>query len=84
LSRSRRVYDLTLIATVLSAEAEPLGQVQPGSRNALVFGNESEGLSTEWIDLCDRRITIPMRGGTDSLNVAVAAGIVLYHFDPLR
>jgi tRNA G18 (ribose-2'-O)-methylase SpoU len=29
---------------------------------------------------CDRRVTIPMQLGTDSLNVAVAAGIILYHF----
>jgi tRNA G18 (ribose-2'-O)-methylase SpoU len=38
-----------------------------------------EGLSPEWIVRCDQRITIPMRPGAESLNVAVAAGIVLYH-----
>jgi tRNA G18 (ribose-2'-O)-methylase SpoU len=73
-----------LFATVLGDHAEPLGQVHPGPRNVLVFGNESDGLSRDWIEFCDRQITIPMRGGTDSLNVAVAAGIVLHHFDPLR
>jgi tRNA G18 (ribose-2'-O)-methylase SpoU len=32
------------------------------------------------LSACDRKITIPMGLGTDSLNVAVAAGIFLYHF----
>jgi tRNA(Leu) C34 or U34 (ribose-2'-O)-methylase TrmL len=30
--------------------------------------------------VCPRRVTIPMKLGTDSLNLAVAAGIFLYHF----
>lgn len=47
---------------------------------ALLFGCEGHGLSAEWISLCPRRVTIPMRAGTDSLNVAVASGIFLYHF----
>ena len=46
----------------------------------LLFGNEAQGLSKEWLDLCQRRVTIPMRHGTDSRNVAVAAGVFLYHF----
>ena len=49
-------------------------------RTALVFGNEAHGLGDEWSRLCHRRVTIPMQRGTDSLNVAVAAGIFLYHF----
>jgi tRNA G18 (ribose-2'-O)-methylase SpoU len=75
-------YKYSLFATVLDANAEPLGEVRPSPRSLVVFGNEHDGLSRDWIDLCDRKITIPMRGGTDSLNVAVAAGIFLYHFDP--
>lgn len=48
-------------------------------RMALLFGNEANGLGSDWIELCDRRLTIPM-SGADSLNVAVAAGIFLHHF----
>jgi RNA methyltransferase, TrmH family len=47
-------------------------------RLALVLGDEDQGVSREWLDRC-RAITIPMRSGTCSLNVAVAAGILLYH-----
>ena len=59
--------------------AEPLGQVRRPARLALLFGNEANGLAPEWLELCDRRLTIPMQAA-DSLNVAVAAGIFLYHF----
>lgn len=84
LKRLTTKYDYSLFATVLDEHAEPLGEVRPSPRSLVVFGNEHDGLSPDWIDFCDRKITIPMRGGTDSLNVAVAAGIFLYHFDPNR
>ena len=58
---------------------EPLGQAGRPARLALLFGNEANGLDPEWLELCDRRLTIPMHAA-DSLNVAVAAGIFLYHF----
>jgi TrmH family RNA methyltransferase len=45
---------------------------------AVVFGNESDGLSPELKDACDLLVRIPMWGGAHSLNVTVAAGILLY------
>lgn len=69
-----------LFATVLDESAEALGEVDPPARMAILFGNEAQGLSSEHVALCDRRVTIPMKLGTDSLNVAVAAGVFLYHF----
>ncbi|MBW9156579.1 TrmH family RNA methyltransferase [Clostridium tagluense] len=41
-------------------------------------GNEGNGISTEVYDLCDLKIKIPMPGGAESLNVAVAASIMMY------
>jgi tRNA G18 (ribose-2'-O)-methylase SpoU len=67
------------LATVLNDAAEPLETVIPPSRMAVVFGSEAQGLDAETIAHCDRRITIPMKLGTDSLNVAVATGIFLFH-----
>lgn len=58
---------------------EPLDQAGRPTRLALLFGNEANGLGSEWLELCDRRLTIPMHGA-DSLNVAIAAGIFLHHF----
>jgi tRNA G18 (ribose-2'-O)-methylase SpoU len=69
-----------LAATVLSVRAEPLHTFDRRDRIALLFGNEAEGLADEWVSACDVQLTIPMSGGTDSLNVALAAGIFLHHF----
>ncbi len=43
-----------------------------------IVGNESEGLSEEALNAASERVTIPMPGGTDSLNVAVSASVLLY------
>ena len=48
-------------------------------RLALVLGDEDQGVDRDWLDRCRRTITIPMRSGASSLNVSVAAGILLYH-----
>lgn len=70
-----------LIATVLDETATPLKKetVRPG-RTALLFGNEGFGLEAEVVALADRRVTIPMERGSDSLNVSMAAGVFLYHY----
>lgn len=47
-------------------------------RTVLVLGGEGKGISRMIREVCDKRITIPCRGHIDSLNVSVAAGILLY------
>lgn len=44
----------------------------------LLLGNESNGLSAESLQLVDNNIIIPMRGGSESLNVAMAGTVLLY------
>ena len=44
----------------------------------LMMGSEQKGLQEEHLTLCDALVTIPMNGSVDSLNVAVAASIVLF------
>ncbi len=78
--RLREQWKFELLATVLDNAAAPLSDAPRGSRVALLVGNEADGLDERWQSLCDRRLTIPMRLGTDSLNVSVAAGIFLHHF----
>lgn len=45
---------------------------------AIVVGNENSGITREALDVCSLRIRIPMAAGQDSLNVGVAAGVMLY------
>jgi tRNA G18 (ribose-2'-O)-methylase SpoU len=80
LERLRGEFGLQLAATVLDADAEPLETARRPARLAILLGSEGHGLERSLVVRCDRRITIPMQRGTDSLNVAVAAGIFLYHF----
>ena len=46
----------------------------------LLLGNEQKGLSTEQTSACDVAVSLPMKGRVSSLNLAVAAGILLYYF----
>lgn len=52
--------------------------VQYPERCAFVFGNEVGGVSLDVLAECDEVIEIPMRGEKESLNVSVAAGVVLF------
>lgn len=54
--------------------------VDAGTRYALVVGNEVDGVSSEVVDRCDHWLEIPQSGTKHSLNVAVSAGIALWHF----
>jgi 23S rRNA (guanosine2251-2'-O)-methyltransferase len=45
---------------------------------AIVMGSEESGISEEYLKMCDKDVQIPMMGETQSLNVAVSAGIILF------
>ncbi|MBU3822893.1 RNA methyltransferase [Flavobacteriaceae bacterium XHP0103] len=45
---------------------------------AIVVGTEATGLSNEWLEHADQNIIIPMQGEIDSMNVSVAAGILIF------
>jgi 23S rRNA (guanosine2251-2'-O)-methyltransferase len=53
--------------------------VEPAQKTAVVFGNEVSGVSPELLQGCSGSIEIPQFGMKHSLNVSVAAGIVLWH-----
>ncbi|MXX32395.1 MAG: RNA methyltransferase [Chloroflexi bacterium] len=68
-------------ATVLATEAagEPLSEVQIPGRVVWLFGNEGSGISPALEPLIDHRVSVPISGSVESLNVGVAAGIILHH-----
>lgn len=59
----------------------PLKEVERPKKPLLFLGNEANGLSDDAKRFCER-ITIPLQGGVESLNVATAAAILMYHFLP--
>lgn len=63
-------------------EGEPLGEVVAPDALALVVGNEGAGLTPDALARVARRVSIPIEPDVESLNVAVAAGILLFHFRP--
>jgi tRNA G18 (ribose-2'-O)-methylase SpoU len=78
LNKLRDRLGVSIVATVLDESAEKLPQFDWPDRSAILFGNEFAGLDEDMLAVCDRRVTIPMPAGVDSLNLAVAAGIFLY------
>ncbi len=68
-------------ASVVAAEAsgEPLEGIEVPHRVVWLFGNEGSGVSTELQPLVDQRVSVPIADAVDSLNVNVAAGIILHH-----
>ena len=63
-----------------AGDGEPLPGLAPPDRLALAVGNEAGGLTDETRRRAARRVSIPIAPGVESLNVAVAAGILLYSF----
>ncbi|HEY6002288.1 MAG TPA: RNA methyltransferase [Anaeromyxobacter sp.] len=72
-----RAGGFAIYATRLGEGARGLGDLSFAGKVALVFGNESRGVSEEALALADASFAIPMRGFVQSLNVSVAAAISL-------
>ncbi|MFE6733486.1 TrmH family RNA methyltransferase [Microbacterium sp. NPDC057650] len=72
--------DYVVAGMTLGEEAIALDELvaERCKRLALVFGTEGDGISPETDALLDRRATIPMMGGVDSLNVAAASAVAFY------
>ncbi|HEY6555373.1 MAG TPA: RNA methyltransferase [Vicinamibacteria bacterium] len=72
-----RALGLKIVATVAQG-GSPYTSVRFEDPTALVLGSEGPGLPPELLRLVDERVTIPLRPPVESLNVGVAAGIVLF------
>ncbi|MDM7517618.1 RNA methyltransferase [Lentilactobacillus sp. TOM.63] len=65
--------------TELNDQAVSYANVTPTQTFGLVMGNEGNGVSPEILSWTDQNLYIPMKGEAESLNVAVATGILLFH-----
>ncbi len=73
-----------IVALEQSKKAVDFREFRPRYPLALILGNEVRGLSKTLLRKCDKIIQIPMSGKKESLNVAVAAGVVLFSLGPTR
>ncbi len=78
LERLRTEHGFRLVAAERTARSVSLASYRPSSRIVLLLGNEGRGLEPCWLDMADEVVQIDLADGVDSLNVAVAAGIVMY------
>jgi TrmH family RNA methyltransferase len=72
-----RAHGLRVFATVPRG-GTPLPACDLRGPSGILLGGEGGGLPKTWVDSADQRVTIPMRGQVESLNVAIAAALVLY------
>lgn len=68
---------ITIYSAMLQ-ESMPYIDIDFGGASAIVVGPESTGLSKIWRSTANKKIQIPMLGDLDSLNVSVAAGVLLF------
>jgi len=73
-----------VIATVAEPGATSLGAHRFEPNDLVVFGSESRGLPAELVASSDVALTIPLLGETQSLNLAVSLGIVLFEVERQR
>ncbi len=66
------------MAAVVDSGAVPVESADYSGGCAVIIGNEGSGIPKEHVRLCRERITIRMRGNANSLNAAMAAGIILW------
>lgn len=60
-------------------QANIYNQLKVPDKTALIVGNEGAGIHANLLEAADRSVTIPIHGKAESLNVHVAAGILMYY-----
>lgn len=69
---------MQVLATTFSDSAIDFREVDYTRPTAIIMGNERDGVSKQAIEAADQHIIIPMIGMVQSLNVSVAAGLIMY------
>ena len=67
----------SIYAAVL--DGQDIRKINPLKEGILLIGNESKGISSSLLAMANHRISIPQKGKAESLNAAVATGIILSH-----
>lgn len=79
LLKETKETDIPVLATTLSKDSVDYRELVPIENFVLVMGNEGQGISPLMAESADQLVHISMKGKAESLNVAVAAGILIFH-----
>ena len=79
LLKETKEADIPVLATTLSKDSVDYRELVPIENFVLVMGNEGQGISPLMVESADQLVHISMKGQAESLNVAVAAGILIFH-----
>lgn len=71
---------IPVYCSMLDKKAKQLPDFDSLPQVGLIIGNEAHGVSPNIAELSDEKLYIPIKGKAESLNAAVAAGIIIYHF----
>ena len=71
---------MPILATTLSRDSKDYRELSSLENFVLVMGNEGQGISSIMAESADQLVHIGMKGRAESLNVAIAAGILMFYF----
>ena len=71
---------IPIYSSMLDKNAKELPEFKKVPQVGIVIGNEAHGVTSEVAEICDQKLYIPIKGQAESLNAAVAAGIIIYYF----
>lgn len=66
------------LVTALENNSIEYTDITLNEKNAIIFGSEGNGVSDNFLKVADETVIIPIYGSAESLNVAMASGIILY------
>ncbi len=69
---------IPVYGTALDEQAKNYRTVEAREHFALIMGNEGQGMRPEILEMTDANLYIPIKGKAESLNVAVAAGVLMF------
>ena len=78
LSRAK-INNIKIISGSITEKSVPLNKTYIPKPCAIIVGSESKGLDIEWTKNSNEIIQIPMKNNIDSLNVSVAAAILIHY-----
>lgn len=69
-----------VLVTALEKDSISYDKMTLKNKNAIIFGNEGHGVSSDLISISNEKLIIPIYGKAESLNVGIAAGVFLYKY----